>query len=94
MVRILSCIVLLLLIGCKSASNVVSNSPKIKDLRLSKVIKKHDAKKSEFNTLKGTLKVNIVSENNEDNVTVDVRIIKDSLIWMSFKKWACLALKF
>ena len=57
-----------------------------KKMRIAKVIQKKDAQKSDFKTLRATLKVTTTTVQKEQNVTVSLRIQKDEKIWMSFKK--------
>lgn len=87
MIRFLSTSLFLcfLLAGCK-ASKSISNTGVTKNLNTKKIIKAYKANQTNFNTLKASLKTNYRTAEEDENITVDLRIEKDHKIWASIKK--------
>lgn len=87
MIRFLSTSLLIsfLLVGCK-ATKGISDKGVVKNLSTRKIIKAYQANETSFNTLKASLKTNYRTAEQDENVTVDLRIEKDKQIWASIKK--------
>lgn len=76
--------VLLFLVGCKSAQTVVS-SVEVANLSTKNIIKNHYRNALNFKTIRGKLKVNFDDGNMKDNFTLSLRMEKDKAIWISAK---------
>lgn len=74
-----------LLIGCKATKGIKDNS-KSKKISTSQIITNHYAQNSSFKTLKASLKINLKTANKEENITADLRLLKDKKIWISIRK--------
>lgn len=81
-----SILICLLLVGCK-ATKGVSDHDVVKKLNTNKIIKAYNANTTHFNTLKASLKTNVRTAEQEENITVDIRIEKDQQLWASIKKF-------
>lgn len=78
-------LVSMLFIGCKSTKEIKDNEKTAK-IKTAKIIKNHYAKKSNFNTLKASLKIKLKTAEKEENFTANVRILKNEKIWVSIGK--------
>jgi len=74
-----------LLTSCK-AKKGITDMGSTKKMSIAKIIKKNNDAKSNFNTLRATLKISHKTEAKEQNFTISLRMQKDHKIWMSFKK--------
>ena len=83
-------ILLLITAACKSNKNVVETSVNLKKMAARKVVKKHLANQFSANTLESKIKVrytnNRGSLRKRHQITVRLRMIKDSVIWMRGNK--------
>mgnify|MGYP002283133510 FL=1 len=91
--RIISCLLLFLIVfsSCKSKRNYVeANSDVLKKISAKKIIKKHTALNFDAKTLDAKLKVGYADykngKRNKINFTVNLRVLKDSVIWMRGSK--------
>ena len=75
----------LLFTSCKVKKGV-TDTGNTQKMSIAKIIKKNNAQKSDFNTLRATLKISHTTETKTQNFTVSLRLLKDKKIWMSFKK--------
>ena len=91
--RSISCLFLFLFLisSCKSKKNLVKvNSEVVKKMSAKKIIKKHNILSFNAKTLDAKLKVGyedyINGKKNKINFTVNLRVLKDSVIWMKGSK--------
>lgn len=75
----------IVLVSCK-ATKGIKDAGKSAKINTEKIISNHYAKNSEFNTLKASLKVLLRTAEKEENITVNVRLLKDQKIWFSIGK--------
>ena len=71
--------------SCKTQKGI-TDSGKTKRMSILKVVKKTTESKANFNTLRATLKLVIISNLEENKFTISLRMEQDKRIWMSFKK--------
>jgi hypothetical protein len=83
-------ILLLIITACKSNKTVVETSMNLKKMASRKIVKKHLANEFTANTLDSKIKVrytnNRGSQRKRHQLTVRLRMIKDSVIWMRGNK--------
>lgn len=91
--RSISCLFLFLILisSCKSKKNLLIVNPKeVKKISAKKIIKKHNTLAFDAKTLNAKLKVGYADysngKRNKINFTVDLRVLKDSVIWMKGSK--------
>jgi len=91
--RTISCLLLFLIVfsSCKSKSNLIRTNTKVlKKISAKKIIKKHSALFFDAKTLDAKLKVGYADykkgKRNKINFTVNLRVLKDSVIWMRGSK--------
>jgi len=72
----------LILGSCKSTKSITGGEI---DTRISakRIIENHYANQTDFKTLRGRIKVAYANGKNSNNFTVNIRMQKDSVIWMS-----------
>jgi len=91
--RKISCLFLFLIVlsSCKSKKTLVDlNTPVLKKISAKKIIKKHNALSFDAKSLEAKLKVGYSDykngKRNKINFTVNLRVLKDSVIWMKGSK--------
>jgi hypothetical protein len=91
--RSTSCLFLFLILisSCKSKKNLVRVNPKeVKKISAKKIIKKHNTLSFDAKILNAKLKVGYADysngKRNKINFTVNLRVLKDSVIWMKGSK--------
>jgi len=81
---IITSIILLFLIGCKSTKTAIS-SGEVVSLSATKIIKNHYRNSVRFKTIRGKLKVRLINGGKEESFTLSLRMKKDKAIWISAK---------
>ena len=91
--RKISCLFLFLIVlsSCKSKKTLVDlNTTVLKKISAKKIIKKHNALSFDAKSLEAKLKVGYSDykngKRNKINFTVNLRVLKDSVIWMKGSK--------
>ncbi|QHI37411.1 hypothetical protein IMCC3317_27900 [Kordia antarctica] len=79
---LITSILLLFLIGCKSAKTITS-SGKVANLSTKNIIKNHYRNTLKFKTIRGKLKVRFNNGKTEESFTLSLRMKKDEAIWLS-----------
>jgi len=77
----LSLMTLAILTGCKTTQKTVETTDA--DARKSGVIRSHEASRDEFNTMTARLGMKYTDERQSHSVTVNLRLKKGEVIWMS-----------
>jgi len=72
-------------VACK-AKKGITDIGNTKKMSIAKVIKKNKAQKSNFNTLRATLKITTSTPDKEQKVTASLRMQNNQKIWISIKK--------
>lgn len=86
MIKILKILILVfgfVLYGCKSANRVSNNGNLSNTLTSQQLIKKHQNKEVQFKTLQSKVKVEYIQGERSQSHTINLRIEKDNVIWMS-----------
>ena len=81
--KILFVILLLFLVGCKSAKNISSSAKLNSKLSSKQIIKEHSKQDAKFKTLQSRVKVEYVQGDKSQSHTINLRIEKDKTIWIS-----------
>jgi outer membrane biogenesis lipoprotein LolB len=79
---IITSIILLFLIGCKS-SKIVTSSGEVANLSTKNIIKNHYRNTLKFKTIRGKLKVSYNDGKTQESFTLSLRMKKDEAIWLS-----------
>ncbi|WP_420571322.1 DUF4292 domain-containing protein [Kordia sp.] len=79
---IITSIIVLLLVGCKSTKTVVSTG-EVANLSTRNIIKNHYKNTLNFKTIRGKLKVNFDDGKTQESFTLSLRMKKDEAIWLS-----------
>ncbi len=81
--KIIILVIGLLFFGCKSSTHISSSGKLNKGLTSVQIIKKHLNQKVSFKTMQSKVKVNYIQGNKSQAHTINLRIQKDKVIWMS-----------
>ncbi|MEM6718332.1 MAG: DUF4292 domain-containing protein [Bacteroidota bacterium] len=81
---LITSLVLLFIVGCKSTKTVVS-SGEVPNLSAKNIVKNHYRNAVNFKTIRGKLKVDFNDGKVQDNFTLNLRMEKDKNIWISAK---------
>lgn len=73
----------ILLIGCKSAKTISGEGELNNKISSGELIKAHQKKSVKFKTLQSKLKVETVQGDKSESYSVNLRIQKDKIIWLS-----------
>ena len=71
--------------SCKTQKGI-TDTGKTKRMSIAKIVKNTNENKADFNTLRATLKLIMITDLEENRFTISLRLEKDKKIWMSFKK--------
>jgi outer membrane biogenesis lipoprotein LolB len=80
---ILSLLLVVLVISCKSAKSVINSGEASNKLSAKQVIKQHQKNDASFKTLQGKVRIDIIQGDTEQGLTFNLRIEKDKVIWLS-----------
>ena len=75
-------LILLLTFGCKSTKNVVGGEAD-SSISTKKIIANHYSNQAEFQTLRGRVKIDYSNGKDSQGVSVNLRMEKDKVIWIS-----------
>lgn len=81
--RILFVALLLMVTGCKSTRKVATSTDLNPNLTSKQIIKEHLKKEAKFKTLQSRVKVEYAQGNSSQTHTINLRIEKDKIIWIS-----------
>ncbi|NND53273.1 MAG: DUF4292 domain-containing protein [Flavobacteriaceae bacterium] len=73
----------LLFVGCKSAKRISSTGDLDSKLSSKELIKKHQKQDVKFRTMQSKVKVEYYQGNRSESYTINLRMEKDKIIWMS-----------
>lgn len=73
----------LLILGCKSAKRVTSSGELDTKLSAKQIIKEHQNQNLKFKTLQSKVKVEYIKGDQEQSYTINLRMEKDKVIWIS-----------
>lgn len=82
---IISLLMIVLVVGCKSAKSVIASGEASERLSAKQVIKQHQKNETNFKTLQAKVKIDIIQNQKEQGSTFNMRIEKNKVIWLSAK---------
>lgn len=71
--------------SCKTQKGI-TDTGKTKRMSIAKIVKKANESRTDFKTLRATLRLETVKNLEENKFTISLRLEKNKQIWMSFKK--------
>ena len=80
---ILSILMIILLVGCKSAKGVIASGTASDKLSAKQVIKQHQKNDADFKTMQAKVRIDIIQGQKEQGLTFNFRMEKDKVIWLS-----------
>ncbi|WP_296316052.1 DUF4292 domain-containing protein [Winogradskyella sp. UBA3174] len=80
---ILSILMIILLVGCKSAKGVIALGTASDKLSAKQVIKQHQKNDADFKTMQAKVRIDIIQGQKEQGLTFNFRMEKDKVIWLS-----------
>ncbi len=75
--------VILFIVGCKSTKNISSSNELNTKLSSKQIIREHSKQEAKFKTLQSRVKVEYIHGNKSQAHTINLRIEKDKVIWIS-----------
>ena len=76
-------LVMVLLVNCKSAKNVIASGEASDKLSAKQVIKQHQKNDTDFKTMQARVRIDLTQGDKEQGATFNLRIEKDKVIWLS-----------
>ncbi|MDB9781667.1 DUF4292 domain-containing protein [Winogradskyella sp.] len=80
---IVSGVLLVLLVGCKSAKSVVASGTASDKVSAKQVIKQHQKNEADFKTMQAKVKIEFIQGERAQGFTFSFRMEKDKVIWLS-----------
>ncbi|MEN8886439.1 MAG: DUF4292 domain-containing protein [Winogradskyella sp.] len=80
---IVSGVLLVLLVGCKSAKSVVASGTASDKVSAKQVIKQHQKNEADFKTMQAKVKIEFIQGERAQGLTFSFRMEKDKVIWLS-----------
>lgn len=81
----LSLLLVVFLVGCKSAKSVIASGEASEKLSAKQVIRQHQKTQTDFKTFQAKVKIDIIQNQKEQGSTFNMRMEKDKVIWLSAK---------
>lgn len=81
--RLLAFLLVIFLVGCKSAKSVIASGEASDKLSAKQVIKQHQKNNVDFKTLQARVRIDLMRGGKEQGATFNLRIEKDKTIWLN-----------